>query len=118
MADNWIYVPTTILNKHHSPFAHLATRPKLEVVFINKCEGYILTSTHKMLEPVERFWLLNLATILLEHMKNTNEKRLEPSFITLFKSITMLCGTDDIQWNISHVQNECDNIMQKTVNPT
>jgi hypothetical protein len=28
-------------------------------------------------------------------------------FITLFKSITMLCGTDNILQNIYHIQSEC-----------
>ena len=27
--------------------------------------------------------------------------------ITLFRSITMLCGTDNIIWNILHIQFEC-----------
>ena len=27
--------------------------------------------------------------------------------ITLFRSITMLCGTDNILWNILHIQTEC-----------
>jgi hypothetical protein len=28
-------------------------------------------------------------------------------YITLFKSIIILCGTDIILWNISHIQTEC-----------
>ena len=27
---------------------------------------------------------------------------------TLFRSITMLCGTDSVLWNIPHIQTECE----------
>ena len=31
----------------------------------------------------------------------------EESSITLFRCITMFCGSDNIKWNISHMQIEC-----------
>jgi hypothetical protein len=33
--------------------------------------------------------------------------------ITLFKSMTMLCGADNVVWNIPHVQFECEKYFVK-----
>ena len=36
-------------------------------------------------------------------------------YITLFRSIIIFRGTDNIMWNIPHIQSECDNIPQNIV---
>jgi hypothetical protein len=37
--------------------------------------------------------------------------------ITLFRAIPVFCGTNSIMWNISHIQFECENILQDVVSP-
>ena len=38
--------------------------------------------------------------------------------ITLFRSITMFCGIDNMMQNIPHIQYECGNIPHNNVSPT
>ena len=38
--------------------------------------------------------------------------------LTLFRSITMFCGTDNIMWNIPHIQPKWWNILPNIVSPT
>ena len=53
----------------------------------------------------------------LIHTHQSYELRWLWQFITLTKSITMFCGTDNVLQIIPNIQVECGNIPQKIVNP-
>jgi hypothetical protein len=70
-------------------------RPSPTDESIERRERELLYTSASLIHPPQKLWF-SIDLLAIHHG------------ITLFRAITVLCGTDSIMWNILHIHTECE----------